>query len=119
MTKKIGLGLLFAVAALLSLRIVVPWVNSSFFRKVDKADVTYLCTETKEVVRGPAQPEPAVNPKTGRRTLVRAMYANATQQWVQAPSEQAMRQNRKYFSATDGKSPMTFAPPAEAPRTQR
>lgn len=113
MAKKIALGILFLTAACLSLRIVGPWMASAFSRRGTDLEVTYVCTETKEVVRGPVQPEPALNPKTGRRTLMRAVYATQTQQWVPAPPEQVLRQNRQRYASTDGKSPLTFAPPTE------
>ena len=31
-------------------------------------DVTYICLETREVIEGPVQAVPALNPSTGRRT---------------------------------------------------
>lgn len=113
MAKNIALGILFLTAACLSLRIVAPWIGSAISRSENGMEVAYICTETKEIVRGPAMPEPALNPKTGRRTLVRAVYATTTQQWVPAPPEQVLRQNRQKYSSNDGKSPLAFAPPAE------
>jgi hypothetical protein len=76
-------------------------------------DVTYICLETQEVIEGPLEPLPAVNPATGRRTLVLAVYSNSTKKWVPAPSEEMMRKNRKMLAQDDGKSPLAFEPPEE------
>ena len=56
---------------------------------------------------------PALNPITGRRTLVLAVYSNRTKEWVPAPSEEVLRQNRQMLAQEDGKSPLAFAPPEE------
>lgn len=48
----------------------------------------YLCRETQQLVSGPPQPTPAVNPQTGRRTLYRALYCVRCENWqAVAPSE--------------------------------
>ena len=48
-------------------------------------EITYLCTETGEVSRGEWGVLPAVNPKTGRRTLVQGMYCAQCRKWFPAP----------------------------------
>jgi hypothetical protein len=45
----------------------------------------YLCRETQDLVSGPPQPTPAVNPQTGRRTLYRALYCARCEQWRAIP----------------------------------
>lgn len=53
--------------------------------------ITYLCRETKKIVRGPRQPVPAINPATGRATLIPALYCHECRKWRAAPPE-AMRE---------------------------
>lgn len=48
-------------------------------------EVTYFCRETRTFVRAPRQPTPAVNPATGRKTLVLAMYCPECRAWQAAP----------------------------------
>lgn len=48
-------------------------------------EIMYLCRETKVLSRGPRQPTPAVNPKTGRTTLVQALYCPQCKKWRAAP----------------------------------
>ena len=54
-------------------------------------EITYLCRETKKVVRGPRQTGPVINPATGRATLVPALYCRECKKWRAAPPE-AMRE---------------------------
>lgn len=49
--------------------------------------VTFVCAETRAVVRAEAQPTPAVHPETGRRTLVRGMYCAKCDAWFPVPPE--------------------------------
>ncbi len=112
MAKKIGLGLLLGLTVWLAGRTVSRWYAGQSAHETH-AEVTYICLETKAVVRGAAQPEPALNPHTGRRTLVRAVYSAASQAWVAAPPEEALRKHRQRFLATD-----RAAPPAAAPATR-
>lgn len=113
MTRTIGLSLLFGSALLLA-----GWAGYSIFAKsgpapVMDSEVTYICLETHEVVDGPIKDVPAVNPKTGRRTLVRAVYSNREEGWVPVPSDEVLRKNRKMLSQADGNAPLSFAPKEE------
>ncbi len=45
----------------------------------------FVCTESLEVFHIPAQPTPAVNPKTGRPTLVHGLYCAKCDKWYPAP----------------------------------
>lgn len=54
-------------------------------------EITFICRETKTLSRGPRQPTPAVNPATGRATLVQALYCPQCKKWRAAPPE-AMRE---------------------------
>lgn len=49
------------------------------------AEITYYCRETKAFSHGPRQPTPAVNPQTGRATLVQALYCPKCRKWRPAP----------------------------------
>ena len=49
------------------------------------ADVVYLCRETQEIMTASPQPTPAVNPKTGRATLVRGLYCERCKRWRAVP----------------------------------
>ncbi len=53
------------------------------------AEVTYLCRETGELLRLPRQPTPAVNPRTGKATLVQALWCPACRQWFPEPPPEA------------------------------
>lgn len=48
-------------------------------------EISYICRETGEISRGPRQPTPAINPATGRATLVQALYCPECQKWHPAP----------------------------------
>src|SRR5579872_5575529 len=101
MARTIGLSLLFGSALMLA-----GWAGYSIFARPGPApemdsDVTYICLETREVIDGPIQDVPAVNPRTGRRTLVRAIYSNREEGWVPMPSDEVLRKNRKMLSQAD------------------
>jgi hypothetical protein len=48
-------------------------------------EITYVCRETKVLSRGPRVATPAINPKTGRATLVQALYCPECRKWGPAP----------------------------------
>jgi hypothetical protein len=56
-------------------------------------EIMYLCRETKALSRGPRQQTPAVNPTTGRATLVQALYCPQCRKWRAAPPP-AMRERQ-------------------------
>ena len=113
MTRRIAYGVVFAISALIVGKSVYSWMASRPPGPVVGNDVVYICLETQEVIEGPVEPTPAINPNTGRRTLVPAIYSNATKKWVPAPNEEMLRRNRKMLSQTDGKSPLAFDPPED------
>lgn len=47
--------------------------------------IDYLCRESREVFRLPAATTPPPNPKTGRTTLVPAVYDGKTKSWKPGP----------------------------------
>ncbi len=76
-------------------------------------DVTYLCTETGEVTRGEWQPMPAVNPKTGRRTLVQGLYCSQCQSWYPAPPAEMANQSPRGPTCPKDGSSLTVEEPFE------
>ena len=56
-------------------------------------DITYICTETGDVSHGEWQVMPALNPKTGRKTLVQALYCSKCRNWYPAPPPEMVRQS--------------------------
>ncbi len=52
---------------------------------VGPQQVAYRCTETQEFVLAAPQPHPAVNPKTGRSTLMRTLYCPECEKWHVVP----------------------------------
>jgi hypothetical protein len=113
MARSFGLPLLFGTALLMAGWGVYSWNAARPPAPVTGNDVTYICLETKEVIEGPLEPVPAVNPATGRRTLVLAVYSNTSKEWVPAPSEEVLRKNRQMLAQDDGTAPLAFAPPEE------
>ena len=113
MARLIGLSLLFGAALVMAGWGMWSWVAHWRPAPVTGHDVTYICLETREVIEGPVQAVPALNPSTGRRTLVPAVYSNRTKEWVPAPSEEVLRKNRQSLSQEDGNSPLAFAPPED------
>ena len=113
MARSIGLSVLFAVALITAGWPLYSWVAGRPPAPVTGNDVTYICLETREVIEGPVQPVPALNPNTGRRTLVRAIYSNTTKEWVPAPSEEVLRRNVQALAQDDGTAPLAFEPPEE------
>ena len=55
-------------------------------------EITFLCTETGAVTRGPWAATPAVNPQTGRKTLQQGMYCSLCHKWYPAPPPEMARQ---------------------------
>ena len=47
--------------------------------------VVYICRETRQFRRAPPQPSPIVNPKTGRKTMFRALYCSRCKRWHAIP----------------------------------
>lgn len=118
MPRKIGFGLLFGTAVLLA-----AWAAGRAFdwsrpRPVVDFEVAYLCLETQELVYGPVQPVPALNPATGRRTLVRAVYSARDDKWVAAPPEEVLRRQQRMLSGEEQESPLLFAPAEEEERAE-
>lgn len=102
-----------AVLAAAALFLLPPfeWGGPSAGGQADD-HVTYICRETNAISTGPPQPTPAVNPQTGRPTLLRALYCERCRAWQPAPPSDAHQGNplamlcRKDGSALSLKGPL-------------
>lgn len=74
-------------------------------------EITYICTETGSISHGELKSTPAVNPATGRRTLVQALYCAQCKKWYPSPPpEMAERSPRGPVCAISG-GPLTVSEP--------
>jgi hypothetical protein len=67
----------------------------------------YFCRETKKPVVAAVQPTPAVNPATGRRTLVRALYCPQCKAWRAVPPDAAANGNPLATKCPKHRCPLT------------
>lgn len=74
-------------------------------------DITYICTETHEVTRGEWQTMPALNSKTGRRTLVQALYCPQCGKWYPAPPPEMAQQSPRGPSCPNDGGSLTMDGP--------
>ena len=118
MQRSVLISVILVVALLCSGWAAYVWLADRPPPPVTGNDVTYICLETKVVIEGPVQPVPAVNPQTGRRTLVRAIYSNSTEEWVPAPSEEVMRRNRQSLLEKKADAPLAFEASADSEETE-
>lgn len=58
-----------------------------------KQEIVYVCTETGKIVRGPAQATPAVNPDTGKKTLMPGLYCKTCDKWYPSPPLDVAQRN--------------------------
>jgi hypothetical protein len=77
--------------------------------------IVYVCTETYETLSAPPQSVPAINSKTGRRTLYRGVYCVECKRWYPAPPSEHRNGNPKPLRCRIHKIEMTFAGPAGVP----
>lgn len=61
--------------------------------ETEQREVVYVCTQTRETVVAEAQPTPAVNPETGRRTLMKGLYCAQCETWYPAPPIDVLQRN--------------------------
>lgn len=77
--------------------------------------MVYVDTETGKVVQAPPEPTPAVNPDTGKRTLMPGLYCAQCKKWyASAPLEVAQR-NPSSRMCPKHRTPMETKGPASAP----
>jgi hypothetical protein len=74
----------------------------------------YFCRETKRPVVAAVQPTPAINPATGRRTLVRALYCPQCKAWRAVPPDAAANGNPLASKCPKHRCPLTADGPLPA-----
>jgi hypothetical protein len=111
----IGARIMGGVAAGLLVAATAGCSHRSQASATTPVPVVYVCTETKEIITAPLQKVPAVNPKTGRSTLVRGVYCAECGRWYAAPPDTHRSGNPKPLRCPIHKSIMTFEgpPPTE------
>lgn len=114
--KNVMIGLLALIALATS-----GWTVYRQFQKPsvsvtvgeDPDDITYICTESGDLTRGEWQPTPALSLKTGRKTLMQALYCAKCRSWYPAPpAEMAQQSPRGPACPKDGSS-LTVEEPVE------
>ncbi len=74
-------------------------------------NVVYLCRETKALIKAPPQPVPALNPKTGRKTLYRALYCAECKNWQPVPPPDMYSGNPLTYHCPKHRRQMTASGP--------
>ena len=73
--------------------------------------IVYVSSETGRVVAGPAQPIPAVDPETGKPTLLPGVYCPECRRWYAAPPPDHSPGNPKALTCRIHNVPMTTEGP--------
>lgn len=60
---------------------------------VEPEEITFICTETGAISHGEWMPTPALNPATGKRTLMQALYCAKCKKWFRAPPPEVAEQS--------------------------
>lgn len=105
---------LFAAALYL---VILPAIDSLLPRRVTAEDsrrMVYVCQETGALTVGPPQPTPAVNPETGRATLVSALYCPKCERWRAAPPLELLQRNPSAGQCPKHRVPLTTDGPLPA-----
>src|SRR5688572_1021420 len=71
------------------------------------AAIPYICRETKQVIEAALSPVPAVNPKTGRATLFRALYCPDCKKWHAVPPPDVFAGNPLTYRCPKHHHPMS------------
>jgi hypothetical protein len=106
--QKVAAGI--GVATILLFGII--WMTPSNGAAQSETIVTYVCSETGAVIAAPAQQEPALNPETGRRTLLRGVYCPQCAKWYRAPSPEHQSGNPRPLTCSVHNVPMTYEGPS-------
>ena len=73
--------------------------------------MVYVCLETQQVMTAPPQPTPAINPHTGRRTLMPGMYCSACRAWTAAPPWDVLQRSPQAALCRTHQQPRSFDGP--------
>lgn len=79
----------------------------------EAADIVYVCRETGDVMKAPAGPTPALNPKTGKRTLVRGLYCSKCGEWKPSPPSSAFQSNPRHLRCAKDGTPLATDGPGQ------
>jgi len=105
---KLLFGIVLAAAALAGGGL---WLASRGAAPAAGATMVYVCSETGEVVSAPSQPLPALNPRTGRNTLLRGVYCPQCGRWYAAPPPDHFAGNPRELTCRIHNVPMTAEGP--------
>ncbi len=61
------------------------WFRGAPATRPSQQQYVYVCSETGRTIVAAAEPTPAVNPETGRRTLLRGLYCDQCRKWYPVP----------------------------------
>lgn len=75
----------------------------------------YVCTETGDIVEGEWVPTPAINTKTGRKSLVQALFCEKCQLWYPAPPPEMAERSPRGPTCPIDKTPLVVDGPVSAP----
>lgn len=89
----------------------VFWMMPSKVAAISSENVTYVCTETGKVIVAPAQSQPALNPETGKHTLLRGVFCPQCNKWYATPSPDHLRGNPRELKCQVHNVPMTYDGP--------
>ena len=78
-------------------------------------EITYLCLETGKVSEGAWQPTPALNPATGKKTLVQGLYCAKCNKWYRAPPPEMVERSPRGPSCPVTGDPLSMEGPLSAP----
>jgi hypothetical protein len=82
-------------------------------------EVVYICNETKQLVTAELQPVPAVNPTTGRPTLLRALYCEKCRKWHAVPPPEVFPDHPAKYPCPKHGMPMSETGPMDQKATGR
>jgi hypothetical protein len=83
----------------------------------DRVVLTYICTETGTVERGPQRVWPYLNPATGRESFVLHLYSPQAQRWVPVPPPKVVGGNPLAMRCPKTGGPLSTEGPEPSSRT--
>jgi len=87
--------------------VALPGCSDSPGSDEAQTNVVYLCRETQQLRRAPRQPSPIVNPKTGRKTMFRALYCSRCKRWHVIPPGEEQTGNPLRYKCPKHRCPMS------------
>ena len=81
---------------------------------VEPLEITFVCLETGTLSQGPRVATPAINPATGRATLVQALYCPECRRWRPTPPAAIRERMPLGPTCVDHKVPLLESAPADS-----